>query len=220
MSNTIPYNSFKNKDMFQSGAVAPGQLTLSDQKLRMMRPDLYGIGGYWQRFISKLGIGFCQRMFVMNQLMTGDCRAAMVISLNPLLVAAFTDEIDCIAMLEFPDLIIPTYQLQIGTRLLTVNFYTDAFQMQSDLIPGQDNKKRWQMFFPLVADFVSGDYEKIRQHKARINEEEWQKTYYLGLEYRQHKPGLVRFGLPVICGLEAPPPAPHEATRSIYQRNH
>ena len=219
MSNAIPSNTIQRNEFNPlSSASSPGGLTLSNQKLRLLRPDLYGIGGSFRRFFGRLGLGFCQRSFIAQQLQLGDSRAAMVISTKPLLISAYTDELDCVAILELPDVITPIYELKVGTRLLTVNFYGSDNQIQPDLIPGQGNTRRWEMFMPLVADFVSGDYERIRLHKQRISEAEWQMAYYLGLQYRQQRPGWVRFGLPMLSAIAAERPKRHEVHKSVYER--
>ena len=45
-----------------------------------------------------------QRTYLKEQLLHGDSRAAVVVSVDPLLlVAAYTDELDCVALLRFPD---------------------------------------------------------------------------------------------------------------------
>ena len=53
----------------------------------------------------------------------GDSRAAIVVSTDPeLLIAAYTDELDCVAMLRLPkEPLVSKYSLLRGSRLLTVN---------------------------------------------------------------------------------------------------
>ena len=58
----------------------------------------------------------------------GDSRAAIVVSTYPaLLIAAYTDELACVAMLRLPkEPLVSKYSLLRGSRLLTVNTYVQA----------------------------------------------------------------------------------------------
>ena len=94
-----------------SYATDPGQLTLSDAKLRVLRPDLYDLG---QRLRELVGLEFPQRTYLREQLQNGDSRAAVVLSPDPLLVAAYTEELDCVAVLKFPTELAEEYHLQAG----------------------------------------------------------------------------------------------------------
>ena len=60
-----------------------------------------------------------------------------MISIEPkILIAAYTDELDCVAMLEFPKEPLREYSLSVGSRLLTVNVYERKNKTDSDLIRG------------------------------------------------------------------------------------
>src|SRR5581483_10306990 len=77
----------------------PAGLSLSDAKLRRLRPELYG----WRRWVrEKTGWAFPQRDYLAGHLLRGDARAAVVVSSEPLLVAAYSDELDAVAVLRFP----------------------------------------------------------------------------------------------------------------------
>jgi hypothetical protein len=66
----------------------PGDITLSHQKLRVLRPDLYGFRGLIYSLLSALRIFPPQKEYIEEQVKYGDSRAAVVVSTNPLLVAA------------------------------------------------------------------------------------------------------------------------------------
>src|SRR5688500_4027368 len=125
--------------MSDAKASDPGRLRLSASKMRILRPDLYGLRGVWRAVQGTMGkkledeIGCTTRLLI-----EGDSRAAVVVSLHPLLVAAYTDEMDCIAMLRFPASFIPAYSLEVGSRLLTVNSYGYR-PLTRDLIAGPRN---------------------------------------------------------------------------------
>ena len=178
-------------------ALSPGQLTLSDGKLRALRPDLYTLG---QRLREMVGLEFPQRTYLSEQLQHGDSRAAVVLATDPLLVAAYTDELDCVAILKFPEELVEEYRLQVGTKLLTVNTYRSQPEIDADLIPGPKATRNCSGFNPLIADFVSDDAERLKTRKKEISKEEWQRTYHLGREYIKARPGVARDGRPVHVG--------------------
>ena len=220
MSNQIPFNQI-GRDAFNpmSGATAPGNLTVSDFKLKMLRPDIYGLGGGFKRMLSKVGIGFSARDMIAAILAVGDTQPATVISMRPLLVSAYSDDFDAVAILDIPGALKDVYGLKLGTRLLTCCFYGPDDRIQNDITPGPGYPKRWQIFMPVLADITSGDYHQIRRHKRRFSEDDWHKTWYMGLEYRKKRPGWVRFGLPGLSMVEAFSPSnAREAAKSIYDR--
>lgn len=220
MSNQIPVNQIR-RDAFNpmGGASTPGNVSLSDFKLKMLRPDIYGLGGSFKRVLSKFGIGFSARDMILAILAAGDTQPAVVVSLKPLLVSAYSDEFDAVVILDVPEALKDVYALKLGTRLLTCCFYGQDDQLQNDILVGPGCSKRWQVFMPVIADICSGDYHRIRQHKHKVTEDDWHKAWYMGLAYRKQRPGWVRFGLPGLSMVEAFPPAnAREAARSIYDR--
>src|SRR5262249_13829871 len=93
-----------------TSASDPGGVSVSHKKLRLLRPDLYGLRGLVHRVRSGLGYGFPQRVYIEEQLQHGDSRAAVVVLTKPLLVAAYTDELDCVALLRFPEYLVEDYR--------------------------------------------------------------------------------------------------------------
>ena len=190
-----------------SGAPAaasdPGGITLSHAKLRILRPDLYGMAGFMQWFREKTGLTWEQIAYLPRHLENGDSRAAVVVSTAPLLVAAYTDELDCVAVLKFPEEFVEDYELRVGSRLLTINTYKRQERYDPDLILGETNTENWTGFHPIIAEFVSDDEESIELRKRKIADEEWRRTQRLGREYLQQKPGLFRDGRPVYAGVPA-----------------
>ena len=68
----------------------------------------------------------------------GDSQGAIVVKTNPLLIAAYNEDIDCIVMLVFEDKIQNKYNFKIQDRLVCVNTFAEISQLQSDLIPGKN----------------------------------------------------------------------------------
>lgn len=171
----------------------PGNVALSDARLRRLRPDLYGLG---HRLRAAVGLDFPWRVFLREHLRNGDSRAAVVVSTRPLLVAAYTDELDCVALLEFPEAFVAEYGLRDGSRLLTVNTYKRNNEDDADLIPGPNAGQSWTGFQPIIAEFVSDDRHRIEQRKAEIGEDEWKRAYAMGKTYLKRRPGVWRDGRP------------------------
>ena len=181
----------------------PGRLQLSHAKLKRLRPDLYGIRGLIRRMLTVVP----EKTFVERQLKDGDSRAAVVVKTSPLLVAAYTDELDCIAMLRFSDDFVQEYDLVVGSRLLTINFYGQTPDYQPDLIPGPNRYHRHNYFHPLIAEFLSDDLQRIETRKRQIRESEWEWAHRFGMAYLIAKPGMARDGSPVYAAIAATDPA-------------
>lgn len=186
-----------------TSASDPGKVTLSDKKLRILRPDLYGVFGCWNALMIGLGKQWPQKVYLEEQLQNGDSRAAVVVSTEPLLVAAYTDELDCVALLKFPATFDPGFTVARGTRLLTVNCYGSNEERDSDLTPGPDDLGQWTGFHPLIADFLSDDLDRIEIRKREISEDEWERAERMGMEYLKRQPHIIRDGSPVFSSTPA-----------------
>ena len=183
-------------------------LTLSDEKLRELRPDLYGVSGFRRKLAGAVGLERSEREAITRHLREGDSRAAVVMSADPLLVAAYTDELDCVAILEFPAELAEDYGLAPGSRLLTLNSYANLAQMQADLNPGPNDLGNWTGFHPIIAEFASDEMAKIEARKAAIAEEEWRRAFKMGKAALKARPGMARDGRPGFAG--TPAKFPHE----------
>jgi hypothetical protein len=147
-----------------------------------------------------LGIDFILEIVdgssLQEHLMSGDSRAAVVVSTTPLLVAAYSDDLDCVAMLQFPNDYSHRYRLSVGSKLLRINCYYCQFTEHADLSFGPGHTGQWTGFFPLIADFLSGDDRRIERLKQDIRDIEWQRCHQLGDEYLLERPGVARQGRP------------------------
>lgn len=191
------------KEETSSTATHPGGLTLSHARLRQLRPDLYGFAGLWRWIQIKCGADLQDaKPYLTRQLQRGDSRAAVVISAQPLLIAAYTDEMDCVALLRFSDEFTQRYLLRPGSRLLTVNFY-GASALSRDLFAGPRNTGNWGSFHPVIADFLSEDMQRIEQRKAEITEDEWTRCEDMGKKYAELRPNTARDGRPMFANRPA-----------------
>jgi hypothetical protein len=189
----------KRPQILNAGTKAsdPGQVRLSHAKLRALLPLLYDEGEYPTDRAAQ------DKQYLEEQLQFGDSRAAVVISVAPLLVAAYSDELDCVAMLRFPDRLAAEYRLSEGSRLLTVNTYGSPDPAPEDLLPGPGQFHRYTGFHPVIAEFVSEDGDRIEARKREIGEEEWERTLALGRAYAQLRPGVARDGRPLLASKPA-----------------
>jgi len=159
----------------------PIRITLSDEKLRQLHPQLYGLQA------AKIQVRWGTRLLNADQLRTmlsehlsfGDSRAAVVIRIDPLLVAAYTDEQDTVLLLNFPVLLVSQYSLIMGSRLLTINTYGKGKEMAPDIVEGPATTHRWTNFYPIIAEFLSDDLNVIERRKAAIAQTEWQRAIRL-----------------------------------------
>jgi len=171
------------------------RLTFSPNKFKKLYPEYFR---FFRREVPKDGqtLEHWYQRFDQH-LLLGDTRAAVVVSLDPLLVAAYTDELDCVAMLKFPIVKGVTDKLPLGKRLLTVNTYQNYAKVVSDLEPGPNNTEGWENFDPMIADFFSSNPVRFATLKKGIHQDEWTHTRELGERYLVEKPNYVRDGCPL-----------------------
>lgn len=189
----------------------PGKFRVSQRKLQRYYPELFSTITWLKFIFSVPEFPFTRRSFwkthIEEHLQAGDSRAAIVINKNPLLIAAYSDETDCVVVLNFPNALAGEYKLEPGTRLLTVNTYASLEdlngQYESDIIPGERATHQWGNFFPYIADFLTDDKQKIAARKTQIDEEEWERTGLMAEQYLRQYGFQPRNGHPLVCGRPA-----------------
>jgi hypothetical protein len=167
----------------------PGKVTLSLEKYEAFRRREPLV----RRFTLLLDGA---KVRIAEHLQLGDARAAVVVADDPVLVAAYTDELDCVAMLKFPSFVAEQLHLRPGTRLLTINTYAVGLFVARDLQPGPLRYKRYNNFYPIVAEFLSDDADRIARKKDRIKEDEWTRCEDMGCDYLLRSKVKVRNGSP------------------------
>jgi hypothetical protein len=188
--------------------------TLSHAKLKALQPELYSSRS-WRKFLREEGYHLSSpnedadhwKEYVAENLLRGDCDAAVVVAKTPLLIAAFARELDCVALLSFSGQFASKYDLQIGARLLAVNIYLEwNFFLPEDLHPGPNQTGKYRNFAPLIADFLTDEVEIVRRMKAEITDAEWRHVETLGKDYLKQNDGKARDGRPLLCHLPAKTP--------------
>lgn len=180
----------------RSRASNAARLTPSPELMARFAPELFDDGvlgplsparrkrSYWQ---SRLGAHLAQ----------GDARAAVVLSLQPVLVACYADDFDAAVVARFDDWVRALPGLQVGSRLLSVNLFTPrrGRRVAADLAWGpQPRNADFENFTPVVADFVSVDQQNLTTAKWTISEQEWLRCAQAGQEYLQRTGGATRDG--------------------------
>jgi hypothetical protein len=187
-----------------SKASDPGLVPLSLERLRRFHPELFVRRANPFAWLDRvLGVRAAVLYRVRDQLLHGDSRAAVVVSLEPLVVAAYTDEIDCVALLRFPDEFVEQYNLRLRSRLLTVNRYLVGETPAPDLVPGPLSYHRCANVIPYVADFLTDDADRLRDRKREIRNDEWTRAWVLGQAALQRPGAQPRDGRPLSCGTPA-----------------
>jgi hypothetical protein len=188
-----------------SEASDPGGIRLDRAKLRRLCPEYFVEAGGkpLARLDARLGRRAAGIFLVDDQLRYGDARAAVAVSLAPLLVAAYSDEMDCIALLRFPDELVAEHGLHLFSRLLTVNRTLIGGPVAPDLEVGPLGHDGYVNFQPFIAEFLSSDTGRIRERKAKITEEEWRRAVSLGRRSMDKHGTRARDGRPASCLIPA-----------------
>lgn len=173
----------------------PGGVTVDPQRLRALSPSLFGAG-------ALIPTRALARKILSAHLWNGDSRAAVVLSVQPLLVAAYSSDFDAVVVLRFDRRPADSY-VQVGSRLLTVNTYFRASTTARDIVPGPYASGQWSNFHPVIADFVAAEPARVERRKAEIAEPEWQRTWQLGQDHLVKRPQQLRDGAPHRSGRAA-----------------
>lgn len=182
----------------------PGHIALSDALLRRFHPELYTpLAKFCARIprflrVDDFILTARWRDLIAEHVALGDSRAALVMTTDPLVVAAYTDELDCVALLQFEPWVQQQFHLQPFDRLLTVNTYGSFTGpgVAPDLIAGPRQCRRYTQFWPIIADFLTENQARLRVRKQEIAEDEWERTRSLAERKLARPPVQLRDGRP------------------------
>jgi len=141
------------------------------------------------RFFSDMQIEYVTRA-----LLYGDTQPALVVSVDPLLIAAYSDEMDGAVMLKFPVEFVGQYHLSIGDRLTTSNVYFEGNTHAPDITVGENCSRQYADFMPIVQLFLGKNDDKIRAKTELFNEAMWDTVKEKADEYLRLHPDLCRDG--------------------------
>ena len=133
-----------------STASDPGRFPLSLALLRWLVPEQYS------RKKRLDGANHAKHMedYVGEQLDVGDSRAAVVVSENPCLIAAYSDDFDGVLMLRYEDRVRERFGLELGARLVAVFFYSLGKHPEQDIILGPASTNMFSGCHPVIADLL------------------------------------------------------------------
>lgn len=186
------YAQFKDEDVFRPGGFNPGLFALSKERVKKLRPGLFGLA----HLVAGGSVDTWQQMDA--QMNDGDIQPAVVVAEKPLLVACYTEDFDAVVLLCFPERLGEQLVWHEGTRLLVVNGYNGlgALKRNKDLFPGpRGGSCKYKSVGPIVADLYTDNWERLERKKREIPEEWWAHTAALGRQYVQDHPGMARNGL-------------------------
>ena len=142
-----------------------------------------------EKFYSDMQIEFVSRA-----LCFGDTQPAVVLSVEPLMIAAYSDEMDAVVMLRFPSEFVEKYNLAPSMRLTTSNVYFTGPRCAEDIFVGEDYSHQYNDFTPIVQLFLGKNDEKISEKIGLFGEDVWNKVINKATEYKTLHPQLCRDG--------------------------
>lgn len=191
-------SKYHNDSSFASDSI---DIELDIDKLRFLMPEIFspvqrlryrlrnwGLTSYIERIAEHIGFG--------------DSQGAIVVKTNPLLIAAYNEDIDCVVMLKFEQKIQNKFSFKEKDKLICVNTFGSKPKLQSDLIPGESNSRMWTMVHPIIADLVSSSQAQIEKRKKEIGEKGYEYIWKLANEYLSQKNGIYRNGKPFYASQE------------------
>jgi hypothetical protein len=192
-------------------------MTLSDERLHRLQPKLFDM----TRWASQADRDSWVEA-IRDTLVRGAHRAAVVVDAADSVVACYTNELDCVVLLQFEAGFGLVHGWQNGTRLLAVNSYVARDQgIATDLQPGPGDTGRFGNVWPLIADLLTDDQAVMAARKRAIIEAEWERTGQLGRS-KLAEAGTPRDGRPLGSRQPAQAPAaePAPAPRRFSLRRH
>lgn len=168
-------------------------LTLSEARLRALRPELFAFddAGWlrrlWLRATFVRRRTMAERRMLALIFRLGDTRAAYVARMRDELaiVAVYTDELDAAIMLRFPYPLAEAFGFREGDRLLAVMGYAPGEPVAEDIRPGDGASDEFANCVPYVAELLVDDRDlpRIEARVRAIDEEEWSRLATLAEAY-------------------------------------
>lgn len=151
-------------------------LALSDERLQRLQPALFDLARWASQADRDSWLDA-----IRTALGGGSARAAVVVDADGSVVAAYSDELDCVVLLQFENGWGLVHGWQKGTRLLAVNSHLARAQgVAPDVAPGPAENGRWGNVWPLIADLLTDDHAGLAARKRAIAEAQWERAGQLG----------------------------------------
>lgn len=152
-------------------------------------------------FRNKINVKFSERFRSDMQLdraimalRYGDTQPAVVVSVDPLLIAAYSDEMDAVIMLKFLKEFGDRHNLSVGSRLTTSCVYSYGNSVADDIHIGEKYSCQFSDFIPIVQLFLGKNDRKIIEKVNLFGEDIWQIVSQKADEYMRLYPDSFRDG--------------------------
>lgn len=167
----------------------PGRVKLSKRKLRQVKKLVCTSFGETLFFHLRIPA-------VKEYVAYGDTQPACVMSVSPLVISAYSDEMDAVVMLRFPDALAQQYKLSSGDRLVTVNTYRwlEGYEIAPDIFVGEHFLQRYSDFQPIVPLFICKNETPVQEKCRLFDEETWETVTQKSRQYAAEHPDLIRDG--------------------------
>jgi hypothetical protein len=177
------------------GDYAHGLFNISHRMLRRHRPDLYGWKMGLRQLVHDIRGTYSSRDLIAEQMWLGSIHPAVVVSVSPDRIAAYSSDLDCVAILGYSAALLEGCGLRERSRLLTVNYYSDG-PPDTDIVFGPGKCTSWTGMQPIIADFLTTDQDRLEKQKEEIPDALWTRTWTIGRERLRDYPEVWRPGRP------------------------
>lgn len=154
-----------------------GNVRLSKEKFRQVRDKILKISFFDK---TQYNNNFER---IDDYMMNGDTQPAIVYSVNPLIISAYSDEMDGVVFLKFPKKLAEMYNLHEGMKLVTSNVYKYGTKIAKDIEVGDGYLNRYVDFTPIVQLFLTDSENYAMKRTELFDEEVWDRVNHLTEEY-------------------------------------
>lgn len=177
------------------------RVELNVDKLKFLNPEIFTPFQKVRYKLRRWGLASHIEM-IAEHINFGDSQGAIVVKTSPLLIAAYNEDIDCIVMLRFEQKIQDKFNFKTKDKLICVNTFGSSPNLQSDLIPGENNLGMWTEVYPIIADLISDSKIELERRKNEVGDNGYDYIWKLGNEYLVKKSGVYRNGKPFYADQE------------------
>jgi hypothetical protein len=114
-----------------------------------------------------------------SQIWYGDANPALVVSVQPLIVAAYSPDIDNVMLLRLPNELgdnkATNKPLRQGDRLVTCNTYQRSDEPSGDIPLGPEATGDWNDCWFVIANLISSDQARLDELTASFSDRAWHR---------------------------------------------
>ncbi len=164
MANYIDENSMASN---------PGAVCLSREKFKELRDKILRVNPLKKIYFNK------QFRRIDQYLRNGDTQPAVVLSISPLIISVYSEDMDAVLFLKFPEELASKYGLSVGSRLVSSNVYFEGTKLAKDIQTGTGYTHSFVNFTPVIPLFLSSDEGFIRSRTNLFEEDVWNRLKLL-----------------------------------------